>query len=303
MYPTTSTGKNTPALKFDVVNTCTLNKINLTCTIANYTGDITAITPRITSANGADVWRGNSVTVDSNGTFTLNNTSINVKMDVGTGYTLDFLKPNSVQPNEIIRPLTTSVGTIAAGHDIVANARVFNDTSTPWALVANVQSTSYTPTPGQTVVVYGDSKQTTNWTQYAFTPAGGNSDYTEVYLPFKLKKAAKVKINFSTQAKTTDTYYNQFFYSIRTENGSILSDNNVAFVNTDWQTKNISIETKTVVPAGTYYIYIDHYDSAIIIKYSTTTGTLTNDNYIEVLPDALRPSAIIGHAQEFSVIR
>ena len=291
VYPTTSTGKTTPALKFDVVNTCTLNKINLTCTIANYTSDITAIAPRITSASGADVWQGNAVTVDSNGTFTLNNTSINVKMDVGTGYTLDFLKPNTVQPNAIIRPLTASVGTIVTGHDIVANAGVFNDTSTPWALVANVQTTGYTPTPGQAVVVYGDSKQTTKWTTIEYGFFQTSSGFI-TRTPFTLKKAAKLTVEFTINAKAQSSG-ESFNVKLTNANYNAVSDV-VTIIEDNFATikpYSISLTTTNTIPAGEYYITLES-DRFNTFYYQSTSGTLTDNNYLKIPANSSHPTAI-----------
>lgn len=292
VYPTSvSEGKSTPGLRFDVVNTCTLNKINLTCTIVNKPSELTAIRPRITTYNGADVWVGSGVDVDSSGTFTLNNTVINIKLDPATGYTLDFIALTTLTSYRIIRPKAATVGTIVAGHDIVARQAELNDTSVPGTLVANVQSTSYTPTPGQTVVVYGDSKQTTKWTtiEYGFNQTTGS---IRTRTPFTLKKNAKLTVEFTLNAKAMSSY-ESFTVKLTDFNFTPVS-NTVAISESDpslIKTYNISLTTTNTIPAGEYYITIES-DRFNTFYYQTTSGTLTDNNYLKIPTNSTQPTAI-----------
>lgn len=143
-------------------------------------------------------------------------------------------------------------------------------------------------------MVYGDSKQTTKWNIYKYEPYGGAS--YQVLIPFILKKDAKVNVNFSVEARG-GTYDSLFTVAIVDNGQSAVSDTKEYTTDNQWRTFNVSVTTRNVIPAGKYYIKVNHIDPNQSIKYATTSGTLTNNEYIQVPSNGVIPSNLYGHAE------
>ena len=154
-----------------------------------------------------------------------------------------------------------------------------------------MSSTAYVPTPGETVVVYGDSKQTTKWNtiEYGFDQV---HDDIETHIPFILKKNAKLKIEFTVNAKAHSGPYEEFWVSLTDANyHPVIEGIPVATSVFEIKPYDISLTTTNAIPAGTYYITFSS-DRWNTIYYQSTSGTLTNNNYIEIPANSSRPSAI-----------
>ena len=280
-WPSSGTNSNN-SIAFKVNNTCTLNKVDFT---AHFMRTATSITPYISTSSKSynpAVWTG--TTINNANSINFGEQTINVKLDAGNYYIHLINESNASESCFVPK----NYGTIITGtNDIEAIKTII-------PLVANVSSTAYVPQPGETVVVYGDSKQTTMWDSYVYSPS---SESYKVYIPFILKKAAKVNVNFSVQAKADTPFTKKFSARIDDSNKLAVSATHEYQLSSNWETYNVSITTENVVTAGTYYIEINHITKAMSIKYTTTSGTLTNNEYIQVTSDGIIPSALAGHAE------
>ena len=279
-WPSSGSSSNN-SIAFKVNNTCTLNKAVFT---AHFGRTATSITPYIsTSATAYNpaVWTGTTINNANNINF--GEQTINAKLNAGNYY-IHLINESNARESCFV---PENYGTIITGtNDIEA-------INTKIPLVANVSSTAYVPVPGETVVMYGDSKQTTVWDSYDYS---GNN--TKVYIPFILKKAAKVNVNFRTQGKATMYPFAATIHAAITNSDKLKVSNSFDYnIGSDWKTINASLTTNDVIPSGTYYIEIDQRNSFVYIKYTTTSGTLTNNEYIQVTSDGIIPSSLNGHAE------
>lgn len=149
------------------------------------------------------------------------------------------------------------------------------------------------PTPGQTVVMYGDSKQTASFpiengisiSNVITEPAY----YSPIRLPFILKQSANLQLTFNT-ILVINGETNFSFVIRRNDNGSFTEVSNKVrkYISTNSPFDPIAIEltSSTKLNPGNYEVYIesdarDYYGAALTLGFSTGT-TLTNNNYIEV---------------------
>ena len=274
-----SGSSSSSSIAFKVNNTCTLNKAVFT---AHFGRTATSITPYIsTSATSYSpaVWTG--TTINNANSINFGGQTINVKLDAGNYY-IHLINESNTRES-CFAP--ENYGTIITGtNDIEA-------INTTIPLVANVSSTAYVPQPGETVVVYGDSKQTTKWTtiEYGFNQIIRD---IETYTPFILKKNAKLKVEFTlnVKAKASDE---SFTVELTDVNFATVSDT-VVIEESDpslIKTYDISLTTTNTIPAGEYYITIKS-NIYNVFYYQTTSGTLTNNSYIEIPANSSKPRAI-----------
>lgn len=267
------------SIAFKVNNTCTLNKLVFT---AHFGRTATSITPYIstsaTSYNPA-VWTGTAI--NNANSINFGGQNINVKLDAGNYY-IHLVNESSTRESCFV---PENYGTIITGTN---NIEAINTTI---PLVANVSSTAYVPVPGETVVVYGDSKQTTKWTtiEYGFNQVSGD---IETYTPFILKKNAKLKVEFTISAKAKAS--NESF-TVKLTNAHFTPVSNTVFIEESGfgviKTYDISLTTTNTINAGQYYITINS-NRYNIFFYQTTSGTLTDNSYIKIPANSSKPSSI-----------
>lgn len=257
------------SIAFKVNNACTLNKLVFT---AHFNRTATSITPYIstsaTSYNPA-VWTGTAI--NNANSINFGEQNINIKLDAGNYY-IHLINESSARENCFV---PENYGTIITGaKDIEAI-----DTTIP--LVANVSSTAYTPVPGETVVMYGDSKQTTVWD-------GEASKTGEGWFVAK-KNLASVKFDFTFKVSTGLPSSNKTFYAEIIEYDN--TDNEIRRVTVGYRNEELnqgfnnnrdaSITIENVKPNYKYLIALSGLVDPMI-KFTTpfTTGTVTDNSYI-----------------------
>lgn len=268
-----SSGTSTiDALGFKVNNTCIINKINFTVHFAISVAQ--TITPYITTSSTSftnPVWTGAAVTATS---MNFNEQTINTKFSPGNYY-IHFIV-NGLHENYY---LPTNYGSFTTGNDVEAIAL-------PEPLVANVTSTAYVPTPGETVVVYGDAANTTTWAISSFTTDRLNTWLGNEELPFTLKKDANVSFMFKVpKGNNSHALFNA--YIAKADGTQLSPDTNFTVENSGTytiQANNLS--------AGNYIVSIDArassspFDSPV----PTINSALTDNSYLTVTNSTYRPN-------------
>lgn len=265
-WPSTGDASVDYPIAFRVINHCTLNKLNFTVHLAA-SGTVTPLISSNLSATNA-IWTGASVTGTS---VNFNAQTINTTIAAGSYYILII----DSDGNQVKYYHPENYGSLVEGNDIEAYS--LEGYFTP--LVANVTSAAYTPSPGETVVMYGNTKQNINW---AAIPAAPQL-YTTQKLPFTLKKAASLTVQFRARAYMS-TGSKSAIYCITNEDGTTVSNTYAITLTTTSKFFTITLTASNLTP-GKYNIYAyTGSGSGTYAKlcYPDITGTLTDNEYIKI---------------------
>lgn len=221
------------------------------------------------------------------------NVNVGFALAKGTTYKMTFSGPEGAKLN--FPTVAASAVQENADVDVKTAPGYWNDNNTvvfSGTVELSKQATPG-PTPGQVVVMYGDSKQAVSFPIEngisISNKIGKPAYYAPIRLPFILKQAANLQLTFNSILVINGTT-NFSFVIRRNDNGSFTEvSNKVSKYITTGSTFDpiaIALTSNTKLNPGNYEVYIesdarDYYNANLTLGYATGT-TLTNNNYIEV---------------------
>lgn len=285
-WPSSGSDSNFPTLGFKANNDCTLKKIDMQLHSAttNNKGNIYFTIEHYNGSSSAEIYRSSTAayTNSQNITFDTSTYDINVKLTAGEYYEFNINTSTSVSWYQFTSE--SEYGSLVTGKDIQGVTNKPGSASTLVPLVARVETDSVQPTPGGTITLYGDSKNTTNW-------KGINTQleqYTSsLYATFKLKQPVKnLKVEFSDAVTANSVANTKFSFTLfevfATGSGSsFVSTTKTVKANTR-ETLNIALEWHDLHASGNnYYAVIVESNNTAYTCIPTSSGSVTNNNYID----------------------
>lgn len=211
-------------------------------------------------------------------TFDLSKYDINAKLTAGKVYKISPDSTGSI--NWYSFTDSSQYGDIVTGRDIEGITEG-DGLSLLTPLVARVETSKVEPTPGGTITMYGDSKNTTKWEGHGLMLNGG-----DMYAAFKLKRPVKnLKVEFSDYVQAANVRDVHLIFSLLAvyETGgssSLVNVHKTVPAHTS-ATLNVALEWHNLLSDNVHYLVAVNTDRAANVSIPNSNGTITNNDYID----------------------
>lgn len=283
-WPSSGTSHDYP-IGFNVKSPIMLSKINLKVHVDNEGGALNRVTVKLvkyTNNTTGTVLKSDLVNVH-NTTVDIGIISYNEQLDAGLYalviYSTDSDKATMYVPTNY-GSLVTNKSVEGVDGIVIKNVLGESEAFATTPLVAQVTTSTYS---AQTVVVYGDSKQTTSWTTESASPS--------VSTYFELKQnTSKLNIQFNTTIGGVADATIIYWAYLMDESGTTTLTRQSLDAHGPKTSVNISLNANNIT-AGIYQVKVQSGNlQATGVYRPKTTGTITNNNYINAKANEAYPT-------------
>lgn len=276
---------------FKANNDCTLKKIDMQVHASALDHAGNAYFRIVDSTTNNILYTSPTTSYNANTPITLdlNQTNINIVLTKGHNY---YVEPDGAAHNWYRFTSSAQYGDIVTGKDIEGITAIpANDSVLP--LVARVETSKVEPTPGETVVMYGDAGKKTNWDMGPVRIT--SSKHFVTYITLK-KNVFSFTYEFTTTlySYTTSSPTN-YLMTLTDSDGKQLWSKQYSMTNTGAVDVKISAQN---VKAGNLTLTIAPGDSSAAtmfeLKVSSSSTVITNNEYIDAFPHHLDGRPMVG---------